>query len=370
MARATWLLPEELKKARERLGLSLPEAAERAGIPEGLLRQWEEGLDAPALEQASSLADLYHTSLQRLLQPSSEAPRHDLRAERRMEQDEQERFIKEAASLFEHWCDTAAQIEELAGPREVRLRTIDVGEPGVLADAIRQEYNLGGGPIGNIRKFVEQDMGVLVFSLALNGVSGMSWWNPRAGPAILVNSNDSTGRQNWTLVHELAHLLRRDAVIICDTLRVNYGEPRERFADTFAAEFLLPRQDLTRYVEAEGLGPALDQDYTLNVIARRYRVTREATARRLESLGFLPRGFTDDQLPRWLELSLGKPRFGKRTARRRQRVKQLGRSFVGRAIEAYRGGQVTLSKLAEDLSLGTVEAEELVAEWPNRGGSR
>lgn len=370
MARATWLLPEELKKARERRGLSLPEAADGARILEELLRCWEEGRDAPTLEQASALAELYHCSLQRFLQPSSEPPRHDLRAQRRMEQDEQERLIKEAASLFEHWCDTAAQIEDFVGHREVGLRRIDISEPRDLADAIRREYGLGSGPIRNIKRLLEQDMGVLVFGLPLDGVSGMSWWHPRAGPAVLVNRNDSLGRQNWTLAHELAHLLRTDAVVICDTAHVNYDEPREHSADAFAAQFLLPWEDLTRYIEREELLRLLREDEALNRIARRYGVSREAAARRLESIGFLPRGFTDELLPLWRDSWLPRKRFGRRTARRKQRVKELGESFVGRAVQAYRGGKITLSKLAEELALGVVEAEELVAEWPAEGRTR
>jgi Zn-dependent peptidase ImmA (M78 family)/DNA-binding XRE family transcriptional regulator len=376
MARAAWLLPQELRKARERRGLSHAEVAGSLGVPIDLLQRWEEGEEAPSLDQASSLADLYHTSLQHFLEPTAEPPRHDLRAQRRMDLDEQEKAIKEAVSLFEHWCNTAAQIEEVAGRREVTLRRLDVSDPHRLATAIRQQYGLNGGPIRNIRRLLEWNMGALVFSLPLNGVSGMSWWHPRAGPAILVNRNDPSGRQNWTLAHELAHLLQSDVVVICDTLRVNYGEPRERFADTFAAEFLLPREDVVRYVQREGLQPLLASDETLNLVARRYHASREATARRLENLGLLPRGFTDAQLPRWIEEWRRREElrqrkgYGRRVARRKQRVRELGEPFVERAIRAYRESKITLSKLAEELGLGIVETEDLVAEWPAKGRTR
>lgn len=374
MPRVIWLLPDELRKARERRGLSRAEAAREVGVSEEMIRLWEEGKDAPSLEEASTLAELYHCSLQRFLQPGVEPPRHDLRAQRRMEQDERERAIKETVALFEHWCATAANLEELTEPRPVRLGKGGIEDPSLLAKDIRREYSLGEGPIRNIRRLLEQDMGVLIFSLPIeDGVSGMSWWHPRAGPAILVNRNDSAGRQNWTLAHELAHLLQSDAVVICDTLRVNSGEPRERFADTFAAEFLLPREDLVRYVQRERLQPLLANDETLNLVARRYHVSREATARRLENLGLLPRGFTDAQLPRWLEEWRQREELrrreghARRVARRKQRVRELGESFVERAIRAHREGKITLSKLAEELGLGIVEAEELVAEWPARG---
>ncbi|MCH8191561.1 MAG: ImmA/IrrE family metallo-endopeptidase, partial [Chloroflexi bacterium] len=195
-------------------------------------------------------------------------------------------------------------------------------------------------------------------------------------PAVLVNRNDPAGRQNWTLAHELAHLLRSNVIVICDTLRVNYSEPRERFADTFAAEFLLPREDVVQYVERQGLRSLLENDETLNSIARRYHASREATARRLESFGLLPRGFTDDQFPRWFEEWRRREElrrregYGRKVARRRQRVRELGEPFVDRAIRAYREARITLSKLAEDLDLGVVEAEELVAERPAKRRAR
>lgn len=377
MARAIWLLSAELKKARERRGLSLAEAANSAGVSAEVLHQWEEGRDAPSLEQASALAELYHSSLQHFLQPTAEPPRHDLRAQRRMEQDEHEKFIKEAVSLFEHWCNTAAQIEGLVEPRNVTLRRLDISDPRLLASAIRHEYGLDGSPIRNVRQLLERDMGALVFSLPIgDGVSGMSWWHPRAGPAVLVNRNDSAGRQNWTLAHELAHLLQSDIVVICDTLWVNYSEPRERFADTFAAEFLLPREDVVQYVQREGLQPLLANDETLNLVARRYHASREATARRLEGLGLLPHGFTDDQFPRWFdewrrrEELRRREGYGRKVARRKQRVSELGEPFVERAIRAHREGRITLSKLAEGLGLGIVEAEDLVTEWPAKGRAR
>jgi Zn-dependent peptidase ImmA (M78 family)/DNA-binding XRE family transcriptional regulator len=369
--RPIWLLPDELKKARERRGLSAREAAESAGVPEELLIVWEKGDEAPTLEQAHALAQIYNTSLQRFLQPVSEPPpRLDLRAQRPLEEDERERLISEAAAQFEHWCDTAANLEGLMGQRRVRLRRLNLTEPALLASSIRREYNLADSPIRNIRRLLEQDMGVLVFSLPLDGVSGMSWWHPNAGPAILVNRNDTGRRQNWTLAHELAHLLSDHAVVMCDTTYWNTSEPRERFADAFAAEFLLPREEITRYIQNEVLGPLLPDDETLNNIAGRYGVSREATSRRLEALGFLPHGFTADQLPRWLEGWRKGAGFRRRSALRRRRVKDLSESLVGQAIRGYTDGKITLSKLAESLDLGVIEAEQLVAEWQSRAGLR
>lgn len=369
MLRAVWLRPEELKKARDRRRLALSEASRASGFPEEVLQQWESGDAAPSLDEASDLAQVYRCSLDQFLEPSQEPPRFDLRAHRPMDVDDLERQVQDTVSLFERWCDTAAEIEELAGRRTIRLQQMSDAEPTAMSTSLRQEFGVEDRPIGNIRRLIEEEMGTLVFSFPCEGLSGISWWHPKAGPAMLVNRNDSKGRQNWTSAHELGHLLQGNAVVLCDTMRTNHSEPRERSADRFAAEFLMPATDLRGHIARSGLGQLLDRDETLQQIAIRYRVSREALSRRLEEFGFLPRGFTNDRLPDWLA-QMPQPSQGRRrSSRRKQRVRELGEGLVNRAIKAYEAGSITLSKLAEELDLGVVEAESLVHERTSGPGS-
>lgn len=58
---------------RERAGLSQPQAAEKAGIPVGTLRGWEQGRRVPLLDAAAKLADAIGCSLDELAGRSSEA---------------------------------------------------------------------------------------------------------------------------------------------------------------------------------------------------------------------------------------------------------------------------------------------------------
>jgi hypothetical protein len=112
----------------------------------------------------------------------------------------------------------------------------------------------------------------------LPGFDGALVRIPRKGWGILYNSGiSSPGRQNYTLGHELGHhLLHRLAFpegIQCSAEDV-LGSPHairqiEREADLFAADLLMPFDDLRRQLPSGGV-PDLD---SLSDLARRYNVS-------------------------------------------------------------------------------------------------
>lgn len=57
---------ERMRRLRERSGLSQPQAAERAGIPVGTLRGWEQDRRQPLLDAAARLADAIGCTLDEL----------------------------------------------------------------------------------------------------------------------------------------------------------------------------------------------------------------------------------------------------------------------------------------------------------------
>lgn len=65
---------QRIARLRERAGLSQPQAAERAGIPVGTLRGWEQGRRVPLLDAAAKLADAIGCSLDDLAGRTPEPP--------------------------------------------------------------------------------------------------------------------------------------------------------------------------------------------------------------------------------------------------------------------------------------------------------
>ena len=77
---------------------------------------------------------------------------------------------------------------------------------------------------------------------------------------ILVNSSHSQGHQNFTLAHELYHLLDDENFIICSE---DYKDDVERKADEFASNFLMSKNALYDFMESNDI-----KDWTLEDVIK------------------------------------------------------------------------------------------------------
>jgi Zn-dependent peptidase ImmA (M78 family) len=110
---------------------------------------------------------------------------------------------------------------------------------------------LGGGALGD--PFQVLDEHVLIWRLPFGAdlgqaPSGFFYNRPRTGFCIGVNSQMTLGRQVFTLAHEFAHAYFHSQN--ADVVVSMHGESqaRERFADAFAGEFLVPSDELRRVI--------------------------------------------------------------------------------------------------------------------------
>lgn len=112
-------------------------------------------------------------------------------------------------------------------------------------------------------------------------LSGAIRWQ-RGKWRILVNSNDSRGRQIFSLAHELKHLIDHPMreVIYKDSRFGLTEQSAERAADYFAACLTMPRAWLKRCFYDEGFRDP-------RVLARRFRVSAPAMRYRFDQLGLL-----------------------------------------------------------------------------------
>ena len=117
----------------------------------------------------------------------------------------------------------------------------DEGE--ILAEDMREEWQLGVDPIPNMTSMLE-DHGIKVLVIGLPGrVSGLTCLVRRQGrkrriPVIVVNRDTTLERRRFTLAHELGHRL------IDESSPVHH----EKAADAFAGAFLVPRDHLIREI--------------------------------------------------------------------------------------------------------------------------
>ena len=160
--------------------------------------------------------------------------------------------------------------------RPVKLRS--AGDAEMLADDVRDTWNLGLDPIPNMTELLEEK-GLKVLTVPLpQRVSGLTCLVKRPDeqadlPVSVVNSQFSLERRRLTLAHELAHRL-----IDADSLS---DKQEERAANVFAGAFLVPAKHLLREVgrhrNALGYKELID-------LKRLYRVSGAALLMRLRQL--------------------------------------------------------------------------------------
>ncbi len=343
------IIGEQLRKARNSLGLSIPEVAVETGFDSGEILNWENEESEPSIEHLWELARLFHRSTDFFLRDTAELPTHiNFRLTNQKHIRELPLQAREAIVHFEELCRNEFELEKTLN--KVHVTNIDKFHnqitPDLLATGERNRLNLSDKPIRDIRRLLTR-MGARVFLLPIieKKLSGLSWWHSDHGPCILVNAYDEPrGRRAFTMAHELAHLIRDDMPVVCD---LEFQSPEEDFANVFASHFLIPASDL-REAYGSTVGPplTLPNNEQLGILANRYGVSLEALSRRLENIQLIARGSTERYIDEW---NKAPRRF--RGAKGPRWKRQLGEKYVSLAFDAYSGGNISVGKLAQFLGV-------------------
>lgn len=154
------------------------------------------------------------------------------------------------------------------------------------ASQVLEECWDGRLPIDPVR--IAKTFGLKVFSADLDeNVSGKLVKLRGSDPEILLNKEDSRNRKRFTAAHELGHYVRRSErpeeyeYVDCRDDQSSSGTvAEERFANSFAANLLMPKEAV------ESLNEEGTPDFLL---AKQFGVSREAMRNRLDNLGLLAR---------------------------------------------------------------------------------
>lgn len=276
-----YMRPWAMRYARERVGLSLEEAAaritdrltwpgtdpeERTVTPE-LIAAWEAGQVVPSSLQQTGLWRIYlYPYTGYCIDEPLEEPITDYRAAPDGTAVATEYGTYVVLDQFARFYDMA---EETAAGFGGEMEAINVPYAGSktvdqLASEIRATLGVNefaqrswrdvDAAYDEWKRRIESS-GVFVFTLPLDveQVRGASRWD-RLGPAtILVSTHESPAARTVTLLHEYAHLTqRREPSAMCDPNWDQTGDRIEQRMNRIAAEVLLPRDWLRRETNAEG----------------------------------------------------------------------------------------------------------------------
>ena len=215
---------------------------------------------------------------------------------------------------------------------------------------------------------IESRLGVdvLVESYPVDDFAGASitdW----AFPFILVNRQQPTTRALFTLAHELAHVLSRQGAILTLDVNLIAKSNWERFANAFAASFLMPEARVREIVVASGRTVG-----ALAAMLIEFGVSFESLVYRLHNLGLInARGRDQLRARGWTGVLIELDH----DERRRALIDSMGsrperRSpgpLADRAFRGYQQGVISVRPLATLLGVDEdVLLDKLVREQDSR----
>ncbi|WP_408895247.1 ImmA/IrrE family metallo-endopeptidase [Paenibacillus taichungensis] len=258
------------------------------------------------------------------------------------------------------------------------LTTEDLYTIEELAKEKRRMLELGMGPLGDNLFKVLRTLGIQLIQIPFSNEENESD-NPLAalylsskeedGYSICyigLNTSDYWDKQIFALAHELYHHFESsDPFVLCRGLD-HSSDIRELKANRFAAEFLLPTEKLIHEIKEKNRGNHDLKGWSTNALLRLiaevhcdYRLPFKAIVRRLLEVGAISKATLENLLKfdardsEGIYYTLGANINLKTFQQLNSRTNLFGveGENLGKLIENYEEGKVSLSELSDDLSL-------------------
>jgi len=366
-------LAERLVAARKTANVTQEAAAKYLNMSRPTFIAIEKAARRPSPEELVKLAELYKAPLNKLLRNDSrpEQLRPHLRSVLDLSSGVQP-VLEAAIVQLSAYIDDYQYLERLVDarpatnfPPQVRI------PPGPIerfaehcAQEERARLNLGAHqPIYTPRKVLEE-AGVHVFTCKLDSkLAGLYVFVPEFGYCILVNSVHSRDRRHWTISHEYGHFLADR-----DRPGVDYLKPMqrksegERFADSFAAAFLMPEAGVQRHFYEE---VGRSGDFKVGDLCRMadyFAVSLMAMTLRLESLGLIPRGSWDGISESRVPIRDLKQQAGMDPSHDQDSEEAFPQRYKLLAVQAFEDDKITEGQLAKLLRCSRIEARGIVEQ--------
>jgi Zn-dependent peptidase ImmA (M78 family)/transcriptional regulator with XRE-family HTH domain/predicted HTH domain antitoxin len=374
-------LTEALRRGRERTGLSQEAAAAAVGINRVLLSYYESGRRPAPLPTVVALARLYGTTIDRLLvAEDTETVSVDVSGVLfRAAPTALGESARAGLHLLEQHLRDYVELADEVGlvlPGKGRspfppVASVSARDATAAARRLRRHLGLGGGPVGDPFRIADED--ILVWRLPLGAdldvaPSGLFYNHPQAGFSVVVNSDMTLGRQVFTVVHEMAHAFfhSRDLDVIVSMPGAETG--RERFADTFAGEFLVPGDELRRLVTEHASWSVLSNPIAVVHLQRHFGVSYATIRVRLLQERLIDRNTFDalaevspSRLARALGYRVNAADMGEFDMHPLERFPTRLLVLIRTAVE---DGIITLGDAAETLGTSSEEIRQLLARPP------
>lgn len=370
--------PSILIWARESLGMSIAEVANKLDKDRETVRQWEIGKTTPTLAQLEKLA---YTIYKRPLAvfflqrpPKENTPKQDFRTLPDKEISNLSPELRLVIRKAKHNQLVLKEINKGVNPLVKPLHKEFVfkltNNPSKTAYKLREYLGISKRLQSNLknsenafayyRNLIETN-GIFVFQYPLFEARGFSLMD-KEFPVIVVNSSDTPNGKIFSLIHELCHILFNTGGVFRDYYT---GEIKgnansiEVFCNQFASDFLLPSDELlSERLVIENKNNKEWMEETLQEIADIYKVSKEVVLRKLLQHNLTSQTFYSKARAKW------NAQYKKNKEERKLNQKggptyhttnfsHLGKNFVFRILTSYHNGIISAPQVADFLNIKT-----------------
>jgi Zn-dependent peptidase ImmA (M78 family)/transcriptional regulator with XRE-family HTH domain len=333
--------PGRLRLARELTNTSQADLKQATRLSAAAISQFESGATKPSTRVVDQLSEALDTPADFFYRPMTDTHEGFFRSLRRTSVTDRRR-----ARAFAHLVhdlavnDTSGALADLDVPN-IPVTDLDAG-PEVAASAareVRRIWRLPAGPVNNVVRTLE-DHGIVVIRLPLDTADVDAFSLPFDDRPVVVLGSDKNdrARSRFDTAHELGHLVMHGQQV--------WGVKEvEQQAHAFAAEFLMPADDIREQLPARADWPTLfklKQHWQVSLAAL---LMRAKTLKRMDDAAYLT-GVKAASTRGWRRsepVPLGPPETPERTDKLRrtqtgrQAAQWLPATFLGQLAEATTG---------------------------------
>lgn len=359
-----------LRWARESLGYSIPEVAERLKRDPAEILAWESDESAPTYVQLETLAyAIYKRPLAVFFLPEPPAeptPKAEFRTLPDFDLDNLTADTRYQIRLAHAFQLSLKELNEGRNPaRRLIFRDTQLSARGNVQDEAARVRDYLGVPLEaqadwrNVELALKtwrdtvENTGLFIFKHAFKQkeISGFCL-SDEEFPIIYLSNSTTKTRQIFSLFHELGHvLLHINGISKFDPSYISQLPAAERrieqFCNAFAAELLMPSADFEEQLRTVG---RID-DRSVQRIAARYSVSREAVFRRMLDRGLITRALYETKAAEWAAQAEEQDRTGGNYYA--TQAAYLGGRYLQLVFGNYYQGKLSLEQVADYLGVKT-----------------
>jgi Zn-dependent peptidase ImmA (M78 family)/ribosome-binding protein aMBF1 (putative translation factor) len=354
-------LGARIGRARERAGLSQVELGARVQLTQSAVSRIESGERGVDSLELAAIAEALDVSVLDLLE--SEPVGEELRVAARLDEATEPATVDRALNRVLDVVRLDRLLDELGEPERGQQERTELDPPrnGApvqqgqrLAERVRKLWSLGDDPLpSNLFSLIEDQSGLgIALEPLQERIAGLC---ARVGDLAiaLIDSSAVVGRQRFTAVHELCHLLVGDGEQVLVDERLTGRSLVEMRANAFAAHFLMPAKAVRRYLRDR----AVDEEVVVE-LQYTFGVSLDALLWHLVNLDLIS-DYRREQIhavgPKALAFRYGYGGEWNRLEHERN-IRRPPRPVHQRALAAYSKGLIGIEPLADLVGRRDVDA--------------